>query len=646
MRGDRFLLCSDGLTNELDVDQITEVLSSVSDPHQAAELLVQAARTHGGSDNITVVVVDVVVGDDDDSVPAVAAVNADFAPVAAGGRHAAAERARPPTPPRSTETQPGRRERRKAKRRERRIARGRRLITFRTLLFLILFAAVLAGAFFAVRWYDTNSYFVGVDNNELVIYQGRIGRLPLVPPGGGGAHRRHHRRRSRHLPRRPQRRGGGDSVASARSYVTNLVNHEELPERPDVGPVAPVSPHLVVDHAPTAAAPSTTAAPARPRRGRPDGTADPAARDLHGAVLRGPVPPAQQHPGPQGQLAGQQPEQPPGPGRPAQPAPGRHPLRRRRRSGPSGPEQQRLQVPAGLRPYTATLFSQIVGFDSPSTGTDRASRPSTTRYLKSHTRPAKTLRDLLVNRTDHDNVTLTIGTKLQSSGGRGSWTPPTAHGAGPGGGGRGPQPEDRRHRGHVLQSNLRPESAWSSQNSAVEQRPTAGPPRTRASHRSPLVSRDLPVGLPRPAPPSRRSPPSAVYDHQPALAKVIYPRGRPHPLPAPRNPPSCCNYALGTEECGGTLAAALPASCNTAFAQMGMALGTPALTTEAQAFGFNQQHPLDLPGVGVSYFPTDSRRPTLNDAPLQAWTRPSARRTSTPPPCRWRWWPGGSPTGA
>ena len=39
-----------------------EVLSSVSDPQQAAELLVQAARTHGGSDNITAVVVDVVVG--------------------------------------------------------------------------------------------------------------------------------------------------------------------------------------------------------------------------------------------------------------------------------------------------------------------------------------------------------------------------------------------------------------------------------------------------------------------------------------------------------------------------------------------------------------------------------------------------------
>src|SRR5664280_1148632 len=71
VRGDRYLLCSDGLTNELDTAQLAEVLSSVADPRRAAELLVRAARSHGGSDNITTVVVDVVVGEDGDaSVPA------------------------------------------------------------------------------------------------------------------------------------------------------------------------------------------------------------------------------------------------------------------------------------------------------------------------------------------------------------------------------------------------------------------------------------------------------------------------------------------------------------------------------------------------------------------------------------------------
>ena len=65
MRGDRFLLCSDGLTNELELGQISEVLSSVPIRTGRRDLLVQAARTHGGSDNITVVVIDVVVGDDE-----------------------------------------------------------------------------------------------------------------------------------------------------------------------------------------------------------------------------------------------------------------------------------------------------------------------------------------------------------------------------------------------------------------------------------------------------------------------------------------------------------------------------------------------------------------------------------------------------
>jgi protein phosphatase len=179
VRGDRYLLCSDGLTNELGSEQISEVLSSVPDPRQAANLLVQAARTHGGSDNITVVVVDVVVGEDGDaSAPAVAAVAADFAqpaPLPKGFTPASDDFVAPVAAAVPEEPVPGRRERRRAKRRAKRMARGRRLVTPRTLLFIVLVAAVLAGAYFAVRWYDTNSYFVRVDNNELVIYQGRIG---------------------------------------------------------------------------------------------------------------------------------------------------------------------------------------------------------------------------------------------------------------------------------------------------------------------------------------------------------------------------------------------------------------------------------------------------------------------------------------
>ncbi len=175
-RGDRFLLCSDGLTNELGDNQIIEILATIGDPQQAADLLVRAARSHGGSDNITAVVVDVVIGEEDSgSTPAVAAVSSDFVAVPSpGDEHPAGPRGPVPVPEAKI---PNRRERRRTKRRERRRARGRRLITFRTFLFTVLFVAIVAGALYAVRWYDINSYYVGLSSNgnEVMIYQGRIG---------------------------------------------------------------------------------------------------------------------------------------------------------------------------------------------------------------------------------------------------------------------------------------------------------------------------------------------------------------------------------------------------------------------------------------------------------------------------------------
>lgn len=58
--GDRVLLCSDGLTNELSEEEIAEVLGAEEDPDVAAEELVRLAVGHGGNDNVTAVVVDVV----------------------------------------------------------------------------------------------------------------------------------------------------------------------------------------------------------------------------------------------------------------------------------------------------------------------------------------------------------------------------------------------------------------------------------------------------------------------------------------------------------------------------------------------------------------------------------------------------------
>ena len=57
--GDRFMLCSDGLVDEVPLDEITEMMREHSAPQQVAERLVSAAKRHGGRDNITVIVVDV-----------------------------------------------------------------------------------------------------------------------------------------------------------------------------------------------------------------------------------------------------------------------------------------------------------------------------------------------------------------------------------------------------------------------------------------------------------------------------------------------------------------------------------------------------------------------------------------------------------
>ena len=61
--GDRLLVCSDGLTDEVSPDDIFWVLDTAQDPQHAADALIQAALAAGGHDNVTVVVVDIVAGD-------------------------------------------------------------------------------------------------------------------------------------------------------------------------------------------------------------------------------------------------------------------------------------------------------------------------------------------------------------------------------------------------------------------------------------------------------------------------------------------------------------------------------------------------------------------------------------------------------
>lgn len=70
---------------------------------------------------------------------------------------------------------------------------------------------------------------------------------------------------------------------------------------------------------------------------------------------------------------------------------------------------------------------------------------------------------------------------------------------------------------------------------------------------------------------------------------------------------------FGGGSCGGTLFVILADSCNTAFAQMGVEnVGPEGMIAQSEAFGFNQDVPIDLPNPIESLFPTE-----VGGVPLQ-----------------------------
>jgi protein phosphatase len=191
VQGDRILLCSDGLFNEVSRDQITAVLRRLGDPDDAAKELVRLANESGGRDNITVVVVDV---EDDGGVAqsasaALAGQPSGLAAAAVGsaiddpagftaGLPAAEDIEavfqaddHPPKPSRAEK-----RAQRKARRRQ------RTRFTWRFGLFLVALAIVLVGAVATIQWYGTSTYYVTIEAGEVVIYQGRPDGVLWIEP--------------------------------------------------------------------------------------------------------------------------------------------------------------------------------------------------------------------------------------------------------------------------------------------------------------------------------------------------------------------------------------------------------------------------------------------------------------------------------
>ena len=167
--GDRYVLCSDGLFNEINAEKIAATLRRLAAPEDAASELVRQANEAGGRDNITCVVVDVV--DDAGAADRAAAAGVasirrrDRGPDVAGittadigddGERPVADEALPES------TEPP-----KPKARLRRV-------TWRTAGFGVLLLAILAIAALAVLWYSRGTYYVGYGKNgEVTIFKGR-----------------------------------------------------------------------------------------------------------------------------------------------------------------------------------------------------------------------------------------------------------------------------------------------------------------------------------------------------------------------------------------------------------------------------------------------------------------------------------------
>jgi PPM family protein phosphatase len=148
--GDRVIICSDGLTDMLREREIERLARGEADPQRAAEILVDAANNSGGVDNTTVVVIDIREIDEEGAPDPEALVVDEPVPVTPVPQSA-------PEVPQEPAAEP-------------RMPFGRRLRG--ALLLLIPLLVIVGLAFGAVGWYARRSYYVGLKENDVVIYRG------------------------------------------------------------------------------------------------------------------------------------------------------------------------------------------------------------------------------------------------------------------------------------------------------------------------------------------------------------------------------------------------------------------------------------------------------------------------------------------
>ncbi|WP_084125103.1 PP2C family serine/threonine-protein phosphatase [Demequina sp. NBRC 110054] len=172
--GDRWMLCSDGLSGVVSRATLEETLAEIEDPGDCADALVGLALAAGAPDNVTCIVADVV---DIDSLPRgqgpstqsqiVGSAARDRHKPSSGGTGAAAKAARlSPVEPQDDDDEPSR--------------WSERWNLWKAWLLPLITLAVVAGGAYAGYVWTQQQYYVGESDGYVAIYQGIPEDLPLV----------------------------------------------------------------------------------------------------------------------------------------------------------------------------------------------------------------------------------------------------------------------------------------------------------------------------------------------------------------------------------------------------------------------------------------------------------------------------------
>jgi protein phosphatase len=149
-----YVLCSDGLVDEISDADIAKVLERCTSPHEAAQALVDAANAAGGRDNITVIVVSTASPDAEVVVPV-------------------EKPASPISPPRDSENDPVL---------VMRETPAKKKFRFGPVLFWSALGGILLAVLVVFAAYGRTGYFVSFQGDDVVVLKGRPGGVLWFNP--------------------------------------------------------------------------------------------------------------------------------------------------------------------------------------------------------------------------------------------------------------------------------------------------------------------------------------------------------------------------------------------------------------------------------------------------------------------------------